>query len=68
LNNKEFQQMSNNSKSDEYDSDTEINDSNFEQLSLDYLPNELQYTTQFKNSEVEMILTGDDCPNKRMLI
>jgi len=35
---------------------------------LDYLPNELQYTTQFYNSEAETILNGEDTPNQKRLI
>lgn len=41
--------------------------SEFDQLSLEYLPNELMYNTQFKNSDVDMILNGEECNNKKML-
>jgi len=41
---------------------------NIDELSLDYLPNELQYNTQFFNSEAEDILNGEASLNKSMLI
>ena len=36
--------------------------------SLDYLPNELQYTTQFYNEEAHQILNGENNLNKKTMI
>jgi len=65
--NDQFDQASNNSGSDQLDSDGSMSGSEFDQLSLEYLPNELMYNTQFKNSDVDMILNGEECNNKKML-
>lgn len=44
-NNEQFDQASNNSNSDRNNSDDSMSDSDYEQLSLEYLPNELMYNT-----------------------
>jgi len=44
------------------------NESNYEDISLDYLPNELLYTTKFYNEEADVILNGENSQNKQMLI
>jgi hypothetical protein len=50
------------------DSDESKSDSNIDDLTLDYLPNELKYTTKFQNDEADYILNGDNNMNKKMLI
>ena len=46
----------------------EIFAGNNEELSLDYLPNELRYTQQYYNKEADIILNGPDNLNKNMLV
>lgn len=41
---------------------------NDDDLSLEYLPNELIYTNKFKNFEADLILNGDNNMNKKMLV
>lgn len=53
---------------DNDDSNQSKNDSNIEDLSLDYLPNELIYTNKFYNDEAELILNGENNMNKKMLV
>jgi hypothetical protein len=43
-------------------------DSNIDELSLDYLPNELKYTQKYQNNEADAILNGPQNYNKTMLI
>lgn len=44
------------------------NETNNDDLSLEYLPNELIYTNKFYNYEAELILEGDNNSNKKMLV
>ena len=42
------------------DSNQSKNDSVYDDLSLDYLPNELKYTNKFYNDEADLILNGEN--------
>ena len=53
---------------DDNDSRDSKNESNIEDLTLDYLPNELLYTTKFQNDEADYILNGENNLNKKMLV
>ena len=44
------------------------NETNNDDLSLEYLPNELIYTNKIYNYEAELILEGDNNSNKKMLV
>lgn len=50
------------------DSNQSRNDSIYDDLSLDYLPNELKYTNKFYNDEADLILNGENNQNKQMLV
>jgi len=50
----------------EEDKETE-NDENNDEHSLDYLPNELKFTSRFHNEEAETILTGPNNSNKQLV-
>ena len=68
LDDKHVNNDSDESSYDQYnDSGDSRSESNFEDLSLEYLPNELIYTTKYYNEEADMILNGEDNLNKRML-
>jgi hypothetical protein len=41
-------------------SDDSKNESDYGDISLDYLPNELLYTTRFYNEEADQILNGEN--------
>lgn len=43
-------------------------ETNQDELSLDYLPNEIRYTQQFFNEEADQILHGYESGNKKMLV
>ena len=58
---------SKNTTNNEDDKDIIFAGSN-EELSLDYLPNQLRYTQQYYNKEADIILNGPDNSNKNMLV
>jgi hypothetical protein len=47
--------------------DDSMNDTFEQENSIDYLPNELKFTTKFFNENAEMILQGPDNNNKQMI-
>jgi hypothetical protein len=53
-------EKSSDSYGDSAESNQSNNDSNIDDLSLDYLPNELIYTNKFYNDEAELILNGEN--------
>jgi hypothetical protein len=54
-------EASNNQNENDYDSGAD-------ELSLEYLPNELKYRSDYHNDEAETILNGSDNQNKNALI
>lgn len=44
-----------------------ISNSYDKETSLEYLPNELQYSNKFKNEEVESLMYGPDTPEKLLV-
>ena len=69
--NKQWEELKNGKKSSDSfsESEEEFNDSNlsFKNESLDYLPNELKFTAEYKNEESELILEGPANSNKGMI-
>ena len=45
----------------------EQNDTFEQENSIDYLPNELKFTTKYSNDEADLILTGPNNTNKQMI-
>ena len=57
--NEQSQQSFSNEGSKNTNNEEKDYDSNLEELSLEYLPNELRYTQKYHNPEAEMILNGN---------
>lgn len=64
---KEHNASSSNSHERNPDSSDESDLEDLDELSLDYLPNELKFSTDFKNEDMELILNGPECENKTLL-
>jgi len=65
------QNISNNSNTEDENSkyrDDITEDSNVDELSLDYLPNELKYIQKYHNDEADIILQGPQTQNQNMLV
>jgi hypothetical protein len=45
-----------------------LNDTFEQENSLEYLPNELKFSTQFHNEEADLILSGPTNTNKQMIV
>ena len=60
-------ETSSNSFSETEEDEDSDNDSFKEENSLDYLPNELKFTTKYHNEESDLILSGPDNMNKVMV-
>ena len=69
VNDEQSQQSFSNEGSKNTNNDNEKDyDSILDELSLEYLPNELRYTQKYHNPEAEMILNGNSNLNKTMLV
>lgn len=53
---------------DRESSSEEEGESDIDELTLEYLPNELQTVNSFQNDEADFILNGENNKNKEMMV